>query len=303
MEQIYEKSLTGWRLRSYVRANESRVEHFDENTNEVTNTHVSLNPALITRLLSAAAFALILTSIAVQSAHDLTGYSSVFLHKAVKFLSVDLELNVPTFFSMLLMLFTASLLALIAFFKRKQKASGVLYWAILSAGFFFMGFDEIVSIHERLIEPMRAVLGEKNLGVFYFAWVVPGILLVLFLALFFLKFWWNLPAKTRIVFLIASVLYIGGAIGVELVGGSHAEIYGKKNLPYILIAAFEESLEMAGVIVFVRGLLEYIAVSYKEVKVHFFGALPATSAVSVDSQNQEVHTSKAILGLGYNYLK
>lgn len=209
--------------------------------------------------LVAVATILFAANLAVLIADYLTGYDMKMVQRLVKVFSVDYELNAPAFFSTLILLFSSVLLAVITHFKREQRSPYVWYWAILSLGFLFMAFDEMASAHERLIEPMRAVMGETNLGVFYFAWVVPGIVLVVGLGFFFLRFWWNLPPRTRTCFFIAATLYLGGAIGMELLDGSFAELYGKKNLTYMLLSSLEESLEMAGIIVFIYGLLGYIA--------------------------------------------
>jgi hypothetical protein len=85
---------------------------------------------------------------------------------------------------MSLLLSAFLLLTIIALLKRKQMDRYELEWTIPAGGFFFKAFDEIVAIHERLIEPMRAILGEENLGVPYFARVAPAIAPAAFLALF-----------------------------------------------------------------------------------------------------------------------
>ncbi len=70
---------------------------------------------------------------------------------------------------------------------------------------------------------------------------------------------------------MAATLYVGGAIGFELIGGRYSELHGAQNLTYSMIATTEESLEMAGVIFFIRALLVYIAEKKKEVRIRFFG--------------------------------
>ncbi len=69
--------------------------------------------------------------------------------------------------------------------------------------------------------------------------------------------------------MIAAILYIGGAIGFEMIQGRYSELHGEDNLMYNMIAAVEESLEFAGVIVFIYALLKYIADNYKEVRFQF----------------------------------
>lgn len=268
MARVYEKHLDDLQV-GYFRPVEAKLERLGESGNETEITPISLKPAMIAKILGVAAFALMTVSVVSEVAYFLSGNSSAFFQKLVKAFSVDLELNVPNFFSTLILLCASALLWFITILKRKQKDSYVWHWAILAGGFLFMAFDEIVSAHEKLIEPMQAMLGRENLGVLYFAWVVPVGFIVLFLAGIFFRFWLNLPSKPRISFLIAGLLYVGGAIGMELVGGKYFEAHGGDNLVYIGLTAIEESLELAGVIVFIWALLEYISDNYTEVSVRF----------------------------------
>ncbi len=217
-----------------------------------------------TRILGAVAFVLVLLSIGGQFSRFELG--DPFLYGLVPLLYIDTEQNVPTTFSVFLILIAASLLALIAKLTGLHKASHASKWAILSVGFVFMALDEAFQFHERLNIPIGKLLGDSSLGVFYFPWVIPGIILVFALGLFFLKFLWALPVPTRVQFLLAAILYVGGAIGVELIGSRHAELHGYENWTYSLIATVEESLEMAGLVVFIGALLNYCAAKYKSVR-------------------------------------
>ncbi len=122
-------------------------------------------------------------------------------------------------------------------------------WAVLAFWFLGVAYDEAFRVHELLIVPFRQLLGNSNLGIFYFAWVIPGFALILALALFFLKFLLRLPARTRTKFILAAALYVGG---------SYAEVHGLENLTYNLIATVEESLELSGLILFIYALSAYI---------------------------------------------
>ncbi|MCX5849844.1 MAG: hypothetical protein NTW65_10385 [Deltaproteobacteria bacterium] len=234
------------------------------------SNQISLRPSLVVRILWAVASLLVLISVAGQLTVYFTGCSVD--HWLVKLFNVGCEHNMPTLFSAFLLTFAALLLAVIAVLERKRNASGVSYWAILSLGFVFMTVDDLFALHERLVEPIRGLLGGGNLGFFHFAWVIPGIALVLVLALFFLRFWLRLPSKTRFIFLVAASIYLGGSIGFELIGGYCVEeIQESRPLTFIMIETIEESLEMAGVIIFIWGLLKYIADNYKEVRFRFDG--------------------------------
>lgn len=84
-----------------------------------------------------------------------------------------------------------------------------------------------------------------------------------------LQFIRHLEARTRLRFLVAGSLYIGGAIVVEAIGGSYAERAGMNNLTYNVITTVEESLEMVGLTVFIWALLRYCADTYRDVLLQF----------------------------------
>jgi hypothetical protein len=212
---------------------------------------------------------LVLASIGGQFAKYILGHG--YIKGLVPLFYVDTEMNIPTFFSVLLLLFSALLLTVITVLNRKQWTPHVSKWAILSFGFMFMAYDEAFKVHEKLVAPIRTLLGNGNLGIFHYNWVILGIPLVLVLALFFLRFLFYLPTKTRLRFLVAATLYIGGAIVLECIGGYYAELSGEKNLTYSMIVTIEESLEMAGLVVFIWALLKYCADNYKEVR-FWYGA-------------------------------
>ena len=113
---------------------------------------------------------------------------------------------------------------------------------------------------------MQILLGHENLGMLYFTWVIPAIAGVVLLGFLFLGFLLRLPPSTRVTFIKAGCLYLGGAIGVEMLGGRYAELHGYQNLTYELFAHLEESLEIAGIILFVHSLLWYLAEQFPEIR-------------------------------------
>jgi hypothetical protein len=183
--------------------------------------------------------------------------------------NLDLERSIPTAYSVLLLLTATLLLTVITVLERKRRLAA--YWAILSMGFLTMAVDEGLSLHEELIEPGRELLGGEDLGVLYFPWVVPGMVVVLALGLFFLRFLARLPPETRRKFLLAAVLYVGGAIGFELIGGAIAEDRVQQNWTYAAVTTVEEFLEMGGVVVFIQALLVYLSDYYREVRFRLEG--------------------------------
>ena len=227
---------------------------------------IELRAENVTRALALAAALLVSASTLLQLSLHLTGQPHPFV---AKLFYVDTERNLPTAFSCLLLLFAALLLALVSVLEA-QRGAPLRHWVLLCLGFGLMTVDEAWSIHERAIEPLRALLGEEqDLGVLYYAWVVPGIVLVALLTVYFWRFLGRLPARTALAFAAAGAIYLGGAIGMELIGGRYDELYGVTNLGYVLIVTIEESLEMAGVIVFIWALLDYLRTHHRGVRLRF----------------------------------
>lgn len=226
---------------------------------------IVLRPSTLVRVLGALAIFLIVASIAGQLMKYFGGHPNVY--GLVRLFYVEEERNIPTFFSGLLLMFAALLLALVTILGRKQGDPDVLKWMILTFGFVSMTFDEFMSYHEKLIMPIRRLLPDVTGGIFFFSWVIPAIVVIVFLGLFFLRFLLRLPARTRRAFLIAATLYLGGAIGGELMEGRYRALNGDvEDFNFSMLATVEESLEMAGVIVLIHALLRFIALKYKEVQ-------------------------------------
>jgi hypothetical protein len=171
-------------------------------------------------------------------------------------INLDEEANVPTYFSSLLLLTSGCLLGIIAQAEKTKNSNFFRHWVFLSFLFFYMSLDEAAEIHEHLNGPIGELLNVG--GIFYFAAVIPGILVTLLLLVFYLRFWMNLPQKSKILFMASAVFYIGGVIGVELAGGRYFNLHGPNNLTYGLLTVFEETLELAGIILFIYALLDYL---------------------------------------------
>lgn len=169
----------------------------------------------------------------------------------------DVEANVPTWFSVLLLLVSAALLFLIGARAGVEGLPYRFHWLALSAVFLFLSADEMIQIHERPGPAVRDALGTT--GYFYSAWVLVAIPIVAVLALVFFRFIRHFDPKRRRGLFLAAALYLTGAIGMEIVGSGWAYTHGLTNLTYELMTTVEELLEMTGVIVFIHTLLSHMA--------------------------------------------
>lgn len=200
--------------------------------------------------------AVVLAGTAVQLIRFTTGHDS--LYGLIPLFDLGMEANVPTFYSALLLLASSLLLTIISAAAVKSGSRFAKQWVVLAVGFFYLALDESAHIHELLIRPMRSLLGSYGQGIFFFAWVVPAIGIVVVLAVFFFRFWLSLDRVMRWYFLVGGFIYVGGAVGIEMVDGLVASQFGKDNLAYNLLIIVEETMEMTGVIVFIFGLLRYL---------------------------------------------
>jgi hypothetical protein len=169
---------------------------------------------------------------------------------------LDYEANIPTYINALMLFIPSLLLAGIGIWKNVIKDKYRIQWNLLAFIFFLLSVDEIAAIHENLIKPMRAIIGANNF--FYFAWIVPGMIVVVLFGIAFLNFFLHLENKFKLLFFFSLAVYISGVIGGEMISGHYASMLGMKNYTYAIVASFEESIEMFGCSLIIYSLLEYI---------------------------------------------
>lgn len=86
------------------------------------------------------------------------------------------------------------------------------------------------------------------------------------LGLLYIKFLRHLPRDTRKLTIVAGIIYIGGALVMEMVGG----YISGSELPhsfYLVATTIEEALEMIGSGLFIITLLGYIHVNNLQINV------------------------------------
>ncbi len=170
-----------------------------------------------------------------------------------QFFNLNNEENLPASLSGAMLLTVALLSLAIGLLRRRRRAGESVLWFVLAAGLFYFCIDELVQIHEKLSDPMRDTFGLT--GVFYFGWVVPAIAALIALLPICVIFTRRLEPRARSLFMLATFLYLGGAIGVEMFGGFVAESSGFDDPWYVAAATIEESAEIAGILGLMYALL------------------------------------------------
>jgi hypothetical protein len=69
--------------------------------------------------------------------------------------------------------------------------------------------------------------------------------------------------------IVAGCVYVAGALGMELVGGAWAAKHGQDNLVYSLLTTVEEGLELTGLVLFIRTLLDNLAANSRMIALRF----------------------------------
>lgn len=185
------------------------------------------------------------------------------------------EESIGTWYSSSLLLACSALLAVISVVRKMEGESYVKHWGVLSLIFLYLSIDEASTIHEKmgpLVRPILRSFGLELGGSLSRAWVVPAAVLVLVFVLAYLRFFFDLPAKQRLLFLISGVLYVGGAMGLEMLHGLLTSLPdGQQRWARLLVPVGEESLEMLGITVFAYALLSYLGSRLDEVRFDFGG--------------------------------
>lgn len=167
---------------------------------------------------------------------------------------MDREWGIPSLFSGVLLLFNAGLFAT-AWMATKASANRSRMWLLLSLFFVFLAIDEVFSIHEQLIVPMREQMTAA--AAIDYAWVVPYGAAVVLIGFAFFHVWRRQTKRVRALLGIAATVYVAGAIGLDVAGDTFRNAKGD-SLTYALIVEIEETFELAGVIILMQTLFRII---------------------------------------------
>lgn len=168
----------------------------------------------------------------------------------------DQEQSISTWYSGGLLLIASFIIAIIAQDHIRRKRPFARHWFYLSLCFTLMSLDEVAGLHEQLIQ-FRTVFNTS--GFFFFAWVIPGLVVVLLFALAYFRFTLNLPTETRFMFVFSLGMFVFGAVGMEMINGAFLSYVDPESpVPYLLLTTLEETLEKVGIVLFIGAMLHYL---------------------------------------------
>lgn len=200
-----------------------------------------------------------------------------------QFFALSTETAIPTWFSSVLLFLCATLLFCIWCIKANIKARYRYHWLGLSTVFLLFSIDEVAAIHEKLGKQIVGNFVSETGGLFYYSWVISGIVFVAIFGLAYLKFLRDLPEQTRWLFLLSAGLFISGALGAEMLSAQQYEQSGW-SLAHILWYSIEEGLEMCGTSLFLYSILKYIDAFIGPMKISIEPSSKVVPDINLDGQ-------------------
>ena len=70
------------------------------------------------------------------------------------------------------------------------------------------------------------------------------------MAIAYARFLIHLPRRTCVLFLLAGAVYVGGALGMEMVAAVYDQSHGYENAVTASLSTVEETMEMLGLVLF-----------------------------------------------------
>lgn len=232
------------------------------------NLSLHLTAKRIALILWALAALLCILSVALKAYEWQLGVNNTYwVYQINDLFSVDQEGNIATWYNAMLWFIPAVLSLMIACFHLQQKDRWRFHWLGLALLFFYLTLDEAAAIHETFTVPLRETLSLG--GYLYFAWLLVGIPFTLIVIAVFGQFVLALPGWTKLLFVLAGLIYVGGAVGIEAISANEWYLHDGPTLLYSVINAFEEFFEMSGLVILIYALLRYSADHFKEIIVRF----------------------------------
>jgi hypothetical protein len=217
-------------------------------------TKITFSPRNAVIWLSTIAIFLVVAHlITIGMPYVMGGFEHPLVRVLFSLFFLDGEGNLPAIFSTWLFLVNA-ILFLVVWKAAGPAGDSRKIWLVLALVFVFLALDESISIHERLIDPLRQALHAT--GVFYYAWIIPYGIGVVLLAIVAIPVFWRMQKRIRFYFGLSAVVYLFAAIGLEMISGQYLVMMNEnKDIVWILMVTLEESLEMVGLITLVYALL------------------------------------------------
>ncbi len=213
---------------------------------------MNINPKKLLRVFIG--IALVLTALA------LLGIGQIWDERFLVF-SLLFELNshitISTWYALILFLIAAIFAGFITWDHTLRRQPFTRHWGYLTLVFVLMCIDEFANLHNLVLNNLGAFMGGGD-GVFHYAWIIPGLLIVVGFAVFFLLFFIRMPYTPRNGIAGGLAIFVAGAVVIEMLTGWLITNYDLLGLHMLLLTTVEELAEMIGMCVVIWGLAHYL---------------------------------------------
>ena len=219
----------------------------DKNNKEV---YITLRPGAVLKTLLFIALLFFVLHIGLQLSKFYGGPDKLLFFSNI--FNVGEESTIPTWFSLLILLMSAVICGFIAYTKYKRKETYRMHWAFVGLVFLFLSIDEVALMHEQIIDAITRNDTSGGIG----GWYIYAAVAVALVAIPLMRFWWQVPNKTKYLLVASAFVYLFGAVFLDVWGGNYV---GQGFLHEGIIVGIEELFEMIGACLFVYVLLDYAA--------------------------------------------
>lgn len=161
----------------------------------------------------------------------------------LQWINVNAEAALGSWFSSILLLLTALLMLWAFLGERAAGRRNGAGWLVLALGFVYLSLDEAIGIHEAF---SRLGAGLTDIWPpFAHRWTIIGLPAVIVVGLLFIPFLRALPRRTTWRLLLAGFVYVGGAVGTEMLNAVVIAEQAGYAL-YVILGCVEETLEVVG---------------------------------------------------------
>ena len=157
-----------------------------------------------------------------------------------RYFFLDREQTLPAWYSSAVLLGAAVL----AYAATATVLARRWSWWVLALLLLVMSADEIVSAHEHVSDELHEAFDTG--GILFFAWVVPGAVVVVIAVLAFAPLIRSLDDPVRRPFVAGAALFVFGALVLEALNGAVSDASGSDATWYVLGTHLEELCEMLG---------------------------------------------------------
>ncbi|MBY6016758.1 hypothetical protein KUW04_02985 [Halomonas denitrificans] len=175
-----------------------------------------------------------------------------------KLFNLDYEKNIPTLFSALQLAAVGLVFGAMSRQMKHKEALPYRLDVILCAGFLFLSFDELFSVHERITSSLKHLSYLPRFEGEHGVWIAPYLAVGLILFLLLMKPLLNVLRAYRResqIIALGGTLFVLGGVGLEILS---YELIREQDYPwyvYALEVALEEFLEMVGISIVLYGSL------------------------------------------------